>query len=465
MDRVGRSRHRGEVARQVSRRWAWAPLIALLVTVSIALVSTPDAAAADHGTKTAADGTQEDVWHHLDADGEPVVHLWFGFSSACPHCRAALPFVEQLAEEPWLDVTWLQVDGPDAEAAVARLQTLADLVGERWQAVPTFVYGDRMLVGWDEAGSTARRLGAGLDAYHERLLQDRTAPADEASPDTTVALPFGDDLEATSLSLPILAVVLGGLDAFNPCALAVLLFLLSVLAGSRDRRRMLLVGGLFVAVSGLVYFALMAAWLNVFMVLGALRWVTLVAGVAAVVVAVINLKDHVWFRRGVSLTMPESTRPQVFGRIIDISDETRLRALIATTIVVAAVANMYEMLCTGGFPVVFTRVLTLNDLPTAAYYAYIGLYCLVYVLPAILIVAAFTLTLGARGVSVREARDLKLLSGLLMLGFGGLLLFAPDRLSDLAVTIGLFVAAITTWLILIAAERIIAHRHPLHHGT
>jgi hypothetical protein len=409
-------------------------------------------------------------WHHLDPAGEPVVHLWFGYSSTCPHCRDAAPFVEALDARPWIEVVWLQVDGPDADAAVATVSRLADTIGQRFEAVPTFLFGGRMLVGWADAETTGERLEAGLEAYreHVRIATAPAAPIMTAPPaegDTSIGLPLAGEVDAATLSLPLLAVVLGGLDAFNPCALAVLLFLLGILAGSRDRRRMLLIGAVFVGVSGVVYFALMAAWLNAFLVVGALRWVTLLAGVAAVVAALINIKDHVWFRRGASLTLPERAKPQLFGRILDLSDETRLRVLLATTVLVAAIANTYEMLCTGGFPVVFTRVITLADLSIPAYYGYLALYCLVYVVPAALIVTAFTLTLGSRSVSEREARDLKLLSGLLMLGFGSLLLLAPDRLMDLGTTVGLFAGVILAWIVIVAVERWIARDRVVHGGT
>src|SRR3990170_1405550 len=112
---------------------------------------------------------------------------------------------------------------------------------------------------------------------------------------TSVVLPLAGPVDARTISLPVLAIVLGGLDAFNPCALSVLLFLLSVLVGSRSRRRMALIGGTFVLVSGLTYFVLMAAWLNLFLLFGALRVVTLVAGGAAVLAALINIKDFAWF--------------------------------------------------------------------------------------------------------------------------------------------------------------------------
>jgi hypothetical protein len=268
-----------------------------------------------------------------------------------------------------------------------------------------------------------------------------------------VSLPFVGQVDAASVSLPVLAVVLGGLDAFNPCALSVLLFLLSVLVATRSRTRMAVVGLTFVAVSGVVYFVLMAAWLNVFLIAGELRVLTLAAGAAAVVAALINIKDFVWFRRGVSLVIPESARPAIFGRMLDLGEATSFRAILVATVLVAAAANTYEMLCTGGFPVVFTRALTLHDLPTPTYYGYLVLYNVVYVAPLALIVVGFAVTLGSRGVSVVEARRLKLLSGLLMLALGVELLVSPDRLSDLGTSVIVFGASIGIWLAAVLVDR------------
>jgi hypothetical protein len=401
-------------------------------------------------------------WYHLDPAGELRVDLWFGWSSTCPHCQRARPVVEAMdAELTWLDVHSLQVDGDDRDANVATLIALGDLVGEPVGSVPAFFYAGRLRVGFDEAATTGVELRSELEAYRDEVLRSLApaspSPAPSAGPseepDATVTLPFVGPVDAASVSLPVLAVVLGGLDAFNPCALSVLLFLLSVLVGTRSRRRMVLVGGTFVAVSGLVYFALMAAWLNLFLAFGALRVVTVVAGIAAVAAALINVKDYAWYGHGPSLVTPSAARPALFGRILDLSEATRLPALLASTVLVAAVANSYEMLCTGGFPVVFTRVLTLNELPVAAYYGYLVLYNLVYVAPLLAIVLVFAWTVGTGRIGELEARRLKLLSGLLMLGFGVLLLLMPDRLGDLSTSLGLFGAAVATWAAIVGTER------------
>jgi hypothetical protein len=248
-------------------------------------------------------------------------------------------------------------------------------------------------------------------------------------------------------SLPLLTVAIAGLDAFNPCAFFVLLFLLSLLAHQKNRKRMLVIGGIFVLFSGLIYFAFMAAWLNLFQVLGNLAWVTLAAGALAVFVGVVNVKDFFAFERGLTLSIPESRKPDIYRRARAILGADNLPAMVAATVFLAIAANFYELLCTAGFPMVYTRLLTLSELPPAGYYLYLALYNLIYVVPLGLIVLVFVRSMGARKLTEREGRLLKLLSGVMMLELGALLLVAPEWLNNLAVAFGLLGAAVAiTWI-------------------
>jgi hypothetical protein len=437
------------------------------VLLVLAVGASRPAGAADPSARPSPSGVAS-PWYAIAETGEPRIALYFGYSTTCPHCAKAKPWLEAFeARTPWLDVHWLRVNGDDEEAFrnASFLVGLAESIGEQVEGVPAFFFGERLRVGFDEAETTGIALEEEIAGYRAELLAELglASPAPAVSPEPsgapdldpglTVNVPLVGPIDARSLSLPLLTVVLGSLDAVNPCALSVLLFLMTVLAATRSRSRMALVGGTFVVVSGLVYFALMAAWLNIFLLAGELRIVTLAAGIAAAIAGLINIKDFAFFRRGVSLVMPESAKPMVFGRILDLGDAARVSTMVGAAILVAAAANAYEMLCTGGFPVVFTRILTLNELPMPAYYGYLALYNVVYVLPLALIVVAFTITLGSRGVSELTARRLKLLSGLLMLGLGLELIFAPELLTNLAVTTVLFGAAIGLWAIAVLVER------------
>ena len=252
----------------------------------------------------------------------------------------------------------------------------------------------------------------------------------------------------SALSLPVLTVLLAGMDAFNPCAFFVLLFLLSLMAHLRSRVRMALVGGVFVLCSGVVYFGFMAAWLNLFLLVGYLPLVTAAAGLVAIFVGTTNVKDFIWFRKGFTLSIPDQAKPSLYHRTRALVNAASLPAMLVGTITLALAANAYELLCTAGFPLVFTRVLTLAALSAPAYYAYLALYNLIYVLPLLAIVAAFVVTLGARRLTEAEGRALKLLSGLMMLGLGLVLLLAPEALNSPLTALALIAAALGATVLL-----------------
>jgi hypothetical protein len=439
--------------RALRRRAAGATLLML-----VAMVALPGWASSHPHTPEPFASPSEAVqdtstpWFEI-RDGDVRVHLYFGWSSTCPHCAAARPFISDLPSRyPWLVLDSLQVDGDNAGNR-ERLVALADAIGETLRVVPAFLYAGQLRVGWASDEETGEAIERELVSYRDCLQ----AAVDGGVADPGAACSIDGSFEVPGLgavtSLPLLTVLLAGLDAVNPCALSVLLFLLSLLVGARDRRRMLIVGGTFVLVSGAAYFVLMAAWLNVFLLVGMLRIVTIAAGIAAIAAALINIKDYAWFRRGPSLVIPERAKPMIFGRMIELTESTRLSVMLAGTVLVAIAANAYEALCTGGFPVVFTRILTLNDLSTPVYYAYLAAYVLVYVSPLVAMVLFFTWTLGSHSVTRREARTLKLLSGLLMLGFGLMLLLAPDLLGSLAATIGLFVGAVLLTALAVLVDR------------
>ena len=113
---------------------------------------------------------------------------------------------------------------------------------------------------------------------------------------------------------------------------------------------------------------------------------------------------------------------------------TSLLSIAAGTAVLAIAANSYELLCTAGFPMVFTRILTLKDLSTPLYYLYLVLYNVVYVIPLLVIVSVFTVTLGKRKLSEWQGRVLKLASGTMMLGLGGVLFLNPALLNDVKIS-------------------------------
>jgi hypothetical protein len=300
---------------------------------------------------------------------------------------------------------------------------------------------------------------------------DQSAPSTTAAPTTgdapaavalapepavatsTLMLPWVGAIDVQTLSLPTMTLVLAGMDAFNPCAFFVLMFLLSLMVHAQSRKRMLLIGSIFVLCSGLVYFLFMAAWLNLFLVMGAQRWLTLAAGLVAIAIALVNIKDYFWFKQGVSLTIPESAKPKLYQRTRKLISADSLPTLLLGTTMLAVAANSYELLCTAGFPMIYTRVLTLHALATPLYYAYLAVYNVIYVIPLLLIVIFFAVKFGSRKLSEAEGRMLKLISGVMMLLLGILLVAAPDLLGQVIVAVGLLLFAFLITALFVVWER------------
>ncbi|MDP3482853.1 MAG: hypothetical protein Q8S05_06035 [Sulfuricella sp.] len=386
----------------------------------------------------------DDLWVKPGPDGQPQLQLYFYWTTACPHCQEARPFVEALpATRPWVALHSMELTRNPEYAR--QYQTMAAQLGQDAASVPALLFCGEMHVGWDKAETTGAEIVWRLDECHARLLAGSVVAGLSAG---KLSVPILGEVDPQHFSLPLLTVAIAGLDAFNPCAFFVLLFLLSLLAHQKNRKRMLVIGGIFVLFSGLMYFAFMAAWLNLFQVLGNLAWVTLVAGALAVFVGVVNVKDFFAFERGLTLSIPESRKPDIYRRARAIlGADNHLPAMVAATVFLAIAANFYELLCTAGFPMVYTRLLTLSELPPAGYYLYLALYNLIYVVPLGLIVLVFVRSMGARKLTEREGRLLKLLSGTMMLELGALLLVAPEWLNNLAVAFGLLgVAVAITWI-------------------
>ena len=335
--------------------------------------------------------------------------------------------------------SWLTVHSYDLighQDNVNRYLKMAEDLAMPANSVPGFIFCQQMLVGFNSPDTTGRELEKKLlECYSNSTRQ----------PDLTLQtfeLPFWGNVHYQDFSLPVFTLIIAALDAFNPCAFFVLFFLLSLLAHTRNRIRIAIIGATFIFFSGLMYFLFMAAWLNLFLFANQLVYLTAAAGLVAMLIGAINIKDYFFFQQGVSLTISDKTKPRLFKRMRAIAQAGHWPAMITATVVLAVAANSYELLCTAGLPMVYTRVLTLNELSDYQYYLYLALYNVIYILPLLLIVAVYTFTLGNKKLSEQEGRLLKLLSGGMMLGLGGMLFFAPDLLNNLLASVSVIVTAL-----------------------
>lgn len=343
----------------------------------------------------------------------------------CPHCASAKRFLDSLqVEAPNLRVEMRPVETPEHAEELLERSRAAGI----WPpGVPAFVIGDTLLVGFDEEGQRAAEL-------REHLLGQGTPPL-AAAPESLPAPPVDaapallpDWLDVATVGLPAFTLALGLLDGFNPCAMWVLLFLLSLLVRLNDRRRMALIAGTFVLVSGLIYYAFMAAWLNLFLLVGFGTTVRVTLALIALLFAALNLKDGLFGLQGPSLSIPAAAKPGIYARVRALLTPARLSASLLGVAALAVLVNTVELLCTAGLPAIYTAVLTQQVESVGLRYAYLALYIVGYIADDSLMVALAVSALGSRRLSERTGRGLKVVSGMVMLALGLVLLLKPDWL-------------------------------------
>lgn len=251
------------------------------------------------------------------------------------------------------------------------------------------------------------------------------APAQSAD---VVRLPLIGDVNWRAWGLPAFTIMVGLVDGFNPCAMWVLMFLLSVLVNLKDRWKILAVAGTFVFISGLAYYLFMAAWLTVFELIGLVRAAQIALGILGTTVGVIHVKDFFAFKKGVSLSIPESAKSGVAARVRKIVMAESLLGAIIGACVLAVLVNIVELLCTAGLPAMYTGVLEMQQLPRWVEHLYLLLYIGAYMFDDSLMVAVVVITLGKHRLQETGGRVLKLISGSVILAIGLLMLFKPDWL-------------------------------------
>jgi thiol-disulfide isomerase/thioredoxin len=408
--------------------------------------------------------------------------VYFFWGEGCPHCADEKPFLAGLQQHyPGMDIRSYEVWHDKQNAAL--LANMSRAYNNSISGVPMTFVDRNVFVGFTE--QTGRLIASAvercatkpcadpLDILSGKMalkVPDREGSAQlrsslasrstdslpeaealmqqaPAGNEDVIELPLFGSIDTKATSLPLLTVMIAGMDSFNPCAFFVLLSLLGLMVHARSRGRMLFVGGVFVFFSGFIYFLFMAAWLNLFLVMGQVSLITRVAGGLSLVIAIINIKDFFLFKKGVSLTIPDSAKPKLFDRMRRLIHASSLLSLLLGTTVLAVAANSYELLCTAGFPMVYTRILTLNSLSKASYYLYLVLYNVIYVVPLLLIVVAFGVTLGKRQLTEWQGRLLKLVSGAMMLGLALVLLVNPALLNNVFVSFLLLAGALAASLV------------------
>jgi len=205
-------------------------------------------------------------------------------------------------------------------------------------------------------------------------------------------------------------------DSINPCAIGVLILLISTLLSlSNDKKRMLFVGMVYLIVVYVTYFLAGIGLLYFIQKLQMANTVGWIAGILVIVLGIIEVKDFYWYGRGFSLTIPKSQ----IGRIKKYAEKASIPGVILLGFFVAAV----ELPCTGGPYLAITSLLA-KDFNMVALW-YLALYNFIFVLPLLVILIGVYTTLKVTNIEKWKGKYrkwMRLATGLVMIALGILLI-------------------------------------------
>ena len=245
-----------------------------------------------------------------------------------------------------------------------------------------------------------------------------------------ITLPVVGEINVADYSFPVLTIIIAAADGFNPCALWILTFLILLVLKEPSRKRLTLVVGTFILVYGLFYFLILAAWLQIFLIIGYLRIIQIIIGLVAFGVGIWQIKD--FFTNKANVCKINQKEGGIRNIIIEKAKKIVVQKSVFLTIIgvsiLAIFFSFFGFLCSAGFPAIWTSLLAIQELPTIYNYLFILLYTLIFMIDEIAIFAIAFFTLRITKISGKITKWTALIGGLLMIILGLVILFKPEWL-------------------------------------
>ena len=374
-----------------------------------------------------------------------LVNIYLFHSYTCKHCKEEIKLLDELEKE--YDNIKIYKYEVNETGNGELLKNISEIMGSKVTGTPYTIIGNKVFSGYDYENSKGRFKGA-IEYYSKYGYEDKVGEyissiplpsyeVKDTDPDVDeyisnyisykVKLPLIGEVKLKNLTLPLITVVIGLADGFNPCAMWVLLFLISMLIGMKDKKRMWILGSTFLLISALIYLIFMMSWLNLANLLISVVWVRVIIAVVSLVGGFINLRGYIKHRKVSGCdVVDDKKRNRIITRIKKFTTEKNFWLAILGVIVLAISVNVVELACSAGLPVMFIEILSLNNLTAIEEIIYIVLYMLFFLLDDFVVFVIAMTTLSLTGVSSKYGNLSKLIGGILMLFIGLLLMFKPE---------------------------------------
>lgn len=373
----------------------------------------------------------------ISISAKEKVNLYLFHSKTCSHCQAEIKYLNTLKEEyDNLKIHLYEID--DNKDNMEKMIDIKKQLKIDSPNVPFTIIGNYYYIGFsDGIGDGIKELVEKFSEEKETnvikpLLEGKEKPnAKMINGEIKTINIFGKEINPANLSLPVLSIVLGAIDGFNPCAMWVLIFLISMLFNMKNRKRMWCLGITFLVTSAVVYLIFMFAWLGITTtLLTKVSWFKILIGLVALTGAYINLKSfYKSIKKGTGCEVVDNKkRKNIMEKIKKITTEKSFILSLIGVMVLATSVNIIELACSAGIPVLFTNILAINNLSNLQTIIYVLIYILFFLIDDIIVFTIAMLTLNIKAISTKYTKYSHLIGGILMLAIGLLMIFKPSWL-------------------------------------
>lgn len=376
---------------------------------------------------------------NVNAKSNIDVHLFY--SKTCPHCKAEKEYLQELEKNSDnIEIHLYEItDNEDNRVLLKKVQ---DIIEAPSNYVPYTVIGNKHFQGFNN--DTKLKIENTIKAYEESNyidvvggIIDKTITKDnyqelidgkDVEVEDTVDVPILGKVDPKNVSIPLLAITIGLVDGFNPCAMWVLIFLISMLLNMKNKKRMWTLGMTFLLTSATVYLLFMIAWLNIVVNLTHIKWIQVLISIVALIGAFINFRSYYKEKsKDTGCTVvDEKKRKKIFNHIKKFTSEKSFILAMIGIMALAISVNLVELACSAGLPLLFTQILALNNLTPYQSTIYIIIYIFFFLLDDLIIFIIAMITLKVTGITTKYTKYTHLIGGLIMLIIGLLMLFKPE---------------------------------------
>ena len=341
------------------------------------------------------------------------INLYLFYSESCPHCHDEMEYLEILKEEykDVLNIYKFEVTkNKDNSKMMNETKALFDIT---LPYVPFTVIGEEYIVGFSDA--TKEDIKNIIDNY----LQDEKK-------EKTFNIPLIGEVSGKDASISLVAVILGFVDGFNPCAMWILLLLINMTITLKDRKKIFTIGLTFILTGGVIYFLSMLG-IGFILDLVMITYIRNIIAIIAIILGLYNLYTYIKTRKETGChVVDKDKRKSIIKRINEIMSKKSTLLAIVGTIVLAISVNLVELACSLGFPTIFLELLSINEVTGFSKIIYLLIYILFYLLDDLVVFFIAVITLKSKGISTKYNKFVNLIGGLLMILMGILLIFKPD---------------------------------------